>query len=101
MNVDLRNLIAKALGSFWVLDGLLQFQPLMFGLDFPTDVLSPLFAHQPAFLHVFIQWGIDLWNTNTIVTNTSAALLQILIGVLLFFPLTSREFKWGAWISIV
>ena len=101
MKMDLRNIIAKALGAFWILDGLLQFQPLMFGPEFTTDVLEPLFAHQPVFLHVLIQWGIDLWNTNTIITNGNAAMLQIAIGILLFFPLKSDEFKWGAWVSIV
>ena len=31
MDVPARNIVAKALGAFWLLDGLLQFQPLMFG----------------------------------------------------------------------
>ncbi len=96
-----REYIAKGIGLLWLLDGLLQFQPQMFGPNFVTNILSPLLNNQPAFLNLLITWGIRLWNTNTAITDTMAALLQIAIGVLLFFPLSSKTFKVGLWISIV
>jgi hypothetical protein len=98
---SIKNIIAKSLGAFWILDGLLQFQPQMFGANFVTQVLDPVLAGQPSFMHAIVAGGIFLWNINPPVADTLAALLQISIGVLLFFPLSSKKFKVGAWISIV
>lgn len=96
-----RNFIAKALGAFWLLDGLLQFQPLMFGLAFVTNILTPVLSNQPGFIDTIVNWGIRLWSTNMVVTDTAAALLQCAIGALLLFPLSSKSFKIGLWVSIV
>jgi hypothetical protein len=97
-----KDFIAKALGAFWLLDGLLQFQPQMFGPNFVTKVLTPVLSNQPGFIDTIVNGGIQLWSTNMIVTDTLAALLQCAIGVLLlFFPLSSKTFKTGLWISIV
>lgn len=96
-----KNIIAKTLGALWILDGLLQLQPAMFGAAFPNNVLVPLLSGEPAFLHAIIALGIQAWNTNTIVTDSLAALLQIGIGVLLFFPLSDTRFKVGAYVSII
>ncbi len=96
-----KNIIAKALGAFWILDGLLQLQPAMFGQAFVSNILAPLLGGEPSFLHAIIALGIQIWDTNTIVMNSLAALLQIGIGILLFFPLGDRRFKIGAYTSIV
>src|ERR1700690_1854804 len=103
MNIDttVRNIIAKGLGVLWLFDGLLQFQPRMFGPDFVSNVLAPTQNGQPIFMHAIISFGIYLWSTNTVVTNTAAALLQIAIGVLLLFPISSKKCRFGLWISIV
>lgn len=101
MESPVRNFIAKALGILWLLDGLLQFQPQMFGQTFVTNILTPLLSDQPGFMVAIVNWGIQLWDTNTVMTNTAAALLQCAIGVLILFPLSSRRFKLGLWISIV
>ncbi|HUO55913.1 MAG TPA: hypothetical protein VMU27_00535 [Candidatus Paceibacterota bacterium] len=95
------NFIAKTLGLLWFLDGLLQLQPQMFGANFVTNVLTPVLNNQPGFIAGIVNWGIQLWSTNMVVTDTLAALLQCAIGVLLFFPLSSKAFKTGLWISIV
>jgi hypothetical protein len=100
-HLRIQNILAKALGAFWLLDGLLQFQPQMFGQAFVTNILVPILDGQPGFVQALIQFGTMLWNTNTIWTNTTAALLQCAIGILLFFPLQSKRFKIGLWISIV
>ncbi len=96
-----RNIIAKALGAFWILDGLLQFQPKMFGADFVNSVLSPNLSGQPFFIHATIAFGIYLWNINTSLANILAALIQIAIGVLLFFPASCKKFKTGLYLSII
>jgi len=96
-----KNIIAKVLGVFWVFDGLLQFQPHMFGADFVDSVLVPSLSGQPSFLHWIVASGIFLWNFNPALANTIAALLQIAIGVLFFFPPSSKKFRIGLWTSIV
>ncbi|MDR3571870.1 MAG: hypothetical protein P4L81_06830 [Candidatus Pacebacteria bacterium] len=96
-----KSIVAKALGAVWILDGLLQLQPAMFGPAFVNNILAPLLSGEPSFLRAIISLGIQAWNTDTVVTNAAAALLQLAIGILLFFPLTNRGFKVGAYISIV
>lgn len=100
-DASVRNIIAKSLGAFWILDGLLQFQPQMFGANFVTQILQPVLVGQPPFMHAIVAAGIFLWNMNPPFADALAALLQISIGILLFFPLSSTRFKIGAWISIV
>lgn len=93
--------IARLLGAIWIFDGILQFQPGMFGQTFVTNVLAPVAQGQPAFMAAIVNWGIALWNTNTMVTDTLAGLLQVAIGVLILFPLRSKVSKAGLWISVV
>ncbi len=96
-----KTIIARSLGIFWILDGLLQFQPQMFGAGFVTEVLLPVLNNQPAFLRALVQFGIDLWNINPPVENVLVAFLQIGIGILLFFPRSGVYFKLGAYVSVV
>jgi hypothetical protein len=93
--------LAVSLGFFWIFDGLLQFQPQMFGQYFISDVLAPNLSDQPAWMQQIINAGIHLWSVNPPVADVAAALLQVGIGVLLLFPLAGRAFKIGAWVSIV
>lgn len=95
-----KNIVAKSLGLLWLLDGLLQLQPAMFGQTFVGNILQPLLPGQPHFMQTVILLGIQAWQVNTVVTNSLAALLQITIGILLLFPLKSSHFKIGAYISI-
>lgn len=95
-----KSIVAKTLGALWILDGLLQLQPAMFGQAFVSNILTPLLSGQPAFLQAIVALGIHAWSANTIIANTLAALLQLSIGILLFFPPTDRRFKIGAYISI-
>lgn len=96
-----KNYIAKILGALWLFDGLLQFQPQMFGQNFVVNILVPNLSSQPHFIEQIVNWGMWLWNTNTVVTNTLAALLQIAIGILLLLPRSNTFFKAGLWVSIV
>ncbi len=94
-------ILAKTLAALWLLDGLLQFQPKMFSSDFINNVLAPNLAGQPAFLHALIALGIHVFNLNIPVVNFLAATLQVIIGVLLFFPTDSKTFKTGLYLSII
>lgn len=104
MNVEKKRIfgvIAKCLGGLWILDGLLQFQPQMFGQNFVTQVLVPNLSDQPSFLHAIVNAGINVWNINPVVSDTAAAILQICIGLLLLFPISDKRFKFGAYVSIL
>lgn len=101
MTDSARYYIAKALGAFWLLDGLLQFQPAMFGPSFVSQVLKPVLSGQPGFLDTIVDWGIRFWNLNTVASDIAAALLQIAIGLaLLLAPPSRTVFKLGLWVSI-
>ena len=41
LSVSALQIIGKGLGIFWLIDGLLQLQPKMFGMDFVNNVLLP------------------------------------------------------------
>lgn len=95
------NIIGKVLGVLWLVDGLLQLQPKMFGMDFVNNVLVPNLSNQPAFLNLLISSGIHLFSTNTVVSNSIVATLQIVIGILLLCSIESKKFKFGLYLSIV
>ncbi len=93
-------ILGRVLGFLWLLDGLLQLQPKMFGATFVATVLSPNLTRQPAFFHALIAFGIHLFTLNTAVANCAAALLQVAIGVLLLCPAGSKKFSLGLWLSV-
>jgi len=82
--------IQVALGGIWILDGLLQFQPHMFGQGFITKVLLPNAQGQPApvawsitTMSHFLRPDIGVW-------NFLFGTLQLLIGVGMLFRRTVR-----------
>ncbi len=99
--VSLANILGKALGILWLIDGLLQLQPKMFGADFINNVLAPNLSGQPGFMRALIDFGIRVFSFNIATANWIAALLQIAIGVLLLFPIAGKKFKAGLYLSIV
>jgi hypothetical protein len=96
-----KDLIAKCLGAFWILDGLLQFQPAMFGQKFVVNILVPNLSAQPHWMYDVVNFGIYLWNLDPALNNFGVGLLQVGIGLLLLLPLENNWFKFGAWVSIV
>lgn len=98
---SIKNIIAKCLGCLWIIDGLLQLQPKMFGAEFVNNVLVPNVSNQPHLLSTLITLGIHFWDVSPVLSNTLAVLIQIVIGALLLFPLSSKKFKTGLIFSIV
>jgi hypothetical protein len=99
----IKNILTKFLGAIWLFDGLLQFQPKMFGPAFSSQVLVPLLQNQPSIIQSFVHFGMFLWNTNTVWTDTAAGILQCAIGILLLLPSSKSNIaiKFGLWVSIV
>ena len=89
-----------ALGLIWLIDGILQFQPYMFGKAFITGVILPSAAGQPGIIASPITWIANLIEPHVAVFNAFAATLQVLIGVGLLCrrtvkPVLLASFVWA------
>ena len=82
--------VQVVLGALWLLDGMLQLQPSMFGSSFVTDVLAPAAHGQPSWLGWFLGVNMRLVGTHVAAWNALFACVQILIGVGLLVPSTVR-----------
>jgi hypothetical protein len=82
--------IQIALGWIWILDGVLQFQPAMFGRGFVTNVLLPNAHGQPAPLVWSINAFAHFVAPNIAVWNLLFGAVQLLIGVALLFRRTVK-----------
>ena len=78
-----RQRLTIALGTLWLLDAALQFQPYLYTSAFPDSIRAAGPA-SPAWLGLPSRWAADLIATNVPVWNTVFALTQLLIGVGLF-----------------
>jgi hypothetical protein len=94
------------LGLLWLVDGLLQFQPYMFGKTFITGVLLPNATGQPGIIGAPITWIAHLIEPRVAVFNAFAATLQVLIGLGLLYRRTVKpallvSFFWaiGIWFT--
>jgi hypothetical protein len=96
--------IQIGLGIIWLLDGLLQLQPRMFGPDFANHVILPTAQGQPDLVSSTITHMAHLITLQPALTDTVFAAVQILIGMGLLFRETVRpalvlSFVWalGVW----
>jgi methyl-accepting chemotaxis protein len=88
------------LGLIWLIDGMLQLQPFMFGKAFVTDVLLVNAAGQPGVIAAPITQICGLIEPHVAAFNACAATLQILIGLGLLCRRTVRpalavSFAWA------
>jgi len=83
-------MIQVGLGLLWVLDGLLQLQPSMFGHAFVTGTLAPAASGQPAILGWPITHVADLVSVSPASFNFVFASLQLLIGIGVLRRATTR-----------
>ena len=96
--------IQVGLGLIWLLDGLLQLQPRMFGPDFANQVILPTAQGQPGLITSVITHAAHLIALRPALTNTVFAGVQILIGLGLLIretvrPALALSFVWalGVW----
>lgn len=94
------------LGLIWLIDGILQFQPYMFGKTFITGVILPNAPGQPGVIADPITWIAHLIEPHVALFNGFAATLQVLIGLGLLYRRTVRpallvSFVWivGIWVT--
>jgi hypothetical protein len=94
-----------ALGAIWVIDGLLKFQPDLFKSSFTSDVIRPMAIGQPSLVASTINHTASLLSHGTTVWVALFGLIEIAIGVGLFFrrlvkPALVASFIWGAGIYL-
>lgn len=94
------------LGLLWLIDGLLQFQPYMFGKTFVTGVLLPNAVGQPGIIASPITWIAGLIEPHVVIFNVFAATIQVAIGAGLLCrrtvkPALLASFCWalGIWFT--
>jgi hypothetical protein len=83
-----RRHLQLALGSLWLLDGVLQCQPFMFSRAFAHRILAPAAAGQPSLVAVPLHAVAVLVAAQPIVSNGLFAIVQVLLGL----AILSRRF---------
>ena len=88
-----------ALGSLWVLDGVLQAQPAM-PRGFAAGILAPVAHGQPGWLAGLLSWEEALWRAHPVHLTVATALIQVGIGVAVLAGGSSRLGRLGLWASV-
>jgi hypothetical protein len=78
--LDPRRTLQLALGALWLLDGMLQFQPSMFGRSFP-QMLAGSAQGNPAVVARPITWSAGLIGHHVVALNAVFAAIQLLLGL--------------------
>jgi hypothetical protein len=82
-SLDGRRALQLALATLWLLDGVLQLQPLMFiaGSDGLSGMLGSMAAGNPHVVAQTITWNASIIGHHAVATNTAFALIQIFLGL--------------------
>jgi hypothetical protein len=91
ITVDTEDVVARTLrqglGLLWLLDGLLQAQPALFGDGMVRGILEPAAVGQPGWLGGLVLMAAHVWAHAPVAANTVAAVLQVALGLgILFAP---------------
>ena len=78
--LDPRRALQLTLGALWLLDGMLQFQPSMFGRGFP-QMLAGSAQGNPAVVARPITWSAGIIGHHVVALNALFALIQVLLGL--------------------
>jgi len=78
--VSTRRKLQLALAALWLLDGILQYQPFMFGAGFP-HMLSGTAQGNPAPVAAPITWSATLIGHHIVLSNTAFASVQVALGL--------------------
>jgi hypothetical protein len=97
----LTKLLTRLLGALWLVDGILQLQPAMFGPDFAQNILADDLPGQPAFMVSLLNLSIQVFDANPVLANAVSAAIQLAIGVLLLFPLAPVWRRAALWASVL
>jgi len=93
--------ITRLLGAFWILDGILQFQPASFTHTFVTTVLFPNLQGQPAIISSLLNIGITNFSDHILVANLFAGVVQLSVGSVLLLARKGSIKRAALYISVV
>ncbi|POB09854.1 hypothetical protein [Sulfobacillus sp. hq2] len=91
--------LMRGIGALWLLDGLLQAQPLMI-TRFIGGFLAPMLQGQPAPVESLMNISIRLWAINPVLWNEFATWIQIGIGLTMLFGAGTIWRQVGLWTSL-
>lgn len=78
---DNRRVFQLVLGTIWLIDGLLQFQPFMFSRAFGTQMLAATAQGNPSAIAHSITWADLVIGHHSVVADAIFAVVQVLIGL--------------------
>jgi len=94
-----RTYLRWSFGTIWLVDGILQFQSSM-PLGLANEVVRPMAAGTPSWLHSWMIHGINIWNAHPISLATGVAWFQVGLGLVLLVS-RGRTGRWAALVSVV
>lgn len=94
-----RRILIMGIGFLWVLDGVLQAQPLMV-TQFVHTLLVPLLVGQPRPITALMRAGMHLWQLHPLTWDIGIIWLQILLGVLILLGADTGWRRIALWLSI-
>lgn len=76
-----RKLLQRILGVLWLIDGLLQLQPLMFTGNMINGIMRPMLVGQPGLFEPSLQFIVNQTTIHLVEVNLVIAGVQILLGL--------------------
>ena len=95
-----RKALQRVLGVLWLIDGLLQLQPLMFTGNMINGIMRPMLQGQPGVIGASLQYIVTQTTQHLAAVNWLIAVVQILLG-LGFLLLPARQIKPVVIVSII
>jgi cytochrome oxidase Cu insertion factor (SCO1/SenC/PrrC family) len=77
-----RTYLRLSFGAIWIIDGVLQLQTAM-PLGMANQVVKPMTASTPTWLHALMNAGIGIWNMHPIALAVGTAWIQLGLGLVL------------------
>ncbi len=79
----IRTLLRYGLGALWLLDAVLQAQPLMYSYSFVSSIMTPALKLNPGFLWHLSDWTVSFINRNVGMWNWAFVIIQLTIALTL------------------
>src|SRR5258708_20534927 len=95
-----RKALQRVLGVLWLIDGLLQLQPLMFTGNMINGIMRPMLQGQPGVIESSLQYIVTQTTQHLAAVNWLIAVVQILLG-LCFLLLPPRQINPVVFVSIL
>ncbi len=94
-----RTYLRWGFGAIWLIDGILQFQYTM-PLGLANNVVRPMAAGTPSWLHSLMIHGVNLWNDHPISLAAGVAWFQVGLGLAILVS-KGKTGRWAAGLSVV